>query len=63
VGRPDAAEGINRFADARYIALMGPNAGHALADLLDDQADGDDEGVINPWAVAVAQQILGGDQT
>ena len=33
-----------------------------LADLLDDQADGDDEGVINPWALAVARAISGGEQ-
>jgi len=40
-------------------AAMHPAVGRALAELLDDQADGDDEGVINPWALAVAQQILG----
>lgn len=51
----------NVWADATYIALMGPSLGTALADLLDDQADGDDEGVINPWALAVARQILGED--
>ena len=36
-----------------------PDVGHALADLLDDQADGDDEGVINPWALAVARALNG----
>jgi hypothetical protein len=42
-----------------YIAAMEPAVGLVLADLLDDQAAGDDEGVINPWALAVARQILG----
>lgn len=42
---------------AAYIAAMDPTVGLALADLLDDQADGDDEGVINPWALAVARAI------
>lgn len=32
-----------------------------LADLLDDQADGDDEGEVNPWALAVAR-VLNGPQ-
>ncbi|MFD9721075.1 hypothetical protein [Streptomyces sp. NPDC059076] len=32
---------------------------HALAELLDDAADGDDHGEINPYALAVAQQLLG----
>lgn len=44
---------------ARYISAMHPGVGHALADLLDDQADGDDEGVINPWALAVARALNG----
>lgn len=44
---------------AAYIAAMGPNVGTALADLLDDQADGDGEGVINPWALAAARAVLG----
>jgi hypothetical protein len=44
---------------AAYIALMHPDVGHALADLIDDQADGDDEGVINPWALAVARALNG----
>jgi hypothetical protein len=41
----------------RYIAAMHPGIGLALADLLADQADGDDEGEINPWALAVARAI------
>lgn len=45
-----------------YAAAMHPGVGAALADLLDDQADGDDEGVINPWALAVARAINGGEQ-
>ncbi|MFC1260678.1 MULTISPECIES: hypothetical protein [Streptomyces] len=44
---------------ADYIAAMHPGVGTALADLLLDQADGDDEGEINPWALAVARQING----
>jgi hypothetical protein len=44
---------------AAYAAAMGPAAGLALADLLDDQADGDDDGEINPWALAVARAING----
>ena len=47
-------------ADLPYIAAMHPGVGLALADLLDDQADGDDEGVINPWALAVARALNGG---
>lgn len=43
---------------AAYIAAMHPGVGKALVDLLDDQADGDDEGVVNPWALAVARAIL-----
>jgi len=43
---------------ADYIAAMHPGVGLALADLLDDQAFGDDEGVINPWALAVARAVL-----
>ncbi|MFJ6667450.1 hypothetical protein [Streptomyces sp. NPDC091383] len=40
-----------------YIATMDPTIGIAIADLLDDQADGDDEGVVNPWALAVARAL------
>ncbi|MFI9235806.1 hypothetical protein [Streptomyces sp. NPDC053079] len=42
-----------------YVAAMDPAFGLALADLLDNLADGDDEGVINPWALAVARRLLG----
>jgi hypothetical protein len=42
---------------ADFIAAMDPTVGLALADLLDDQADGDDEGVVNPWALATARAI------
>ncbi|MFF3324931.1 hypothetical protein [Streptomyces sp. NPDC002889] len=37
-----------------------PAAAEALAELLDDLADGDDEGEINPWALAVARALNGG---
>ncbi|WP_318201088.1 hypothetical protein [Streptomyces sp. SCL15-4] len=42
---------------ADYAAAMDPTVGLALADLLDDLADGDDEGVVNPWALAVARAL------
>jgi hypothetical protein len=43
---------------AHTVAVrISPAAAEALADLLNDQADGDDEGVVNPWALA--RQILG----
>ncbi|MFD3533385.1 hypothetical protein [Streptomyces sp. NPDC058664] len=45
---------------AHYISAMDPAAGGALADLLDDLADGDDEGEINPWALALARVINDG---
>ncbi|MFB7736221.1 hypothetical protein ACFC08_17910 [Streptomyces sp. NPDC056112] len=45
--------------DQAVVQLLHPGVGLALADLLDDQADGDDEGVINPWALAVARAING----
>lgn len=45
-----------------YIAALDPTLGLTLADLLDDQADGDDEGVINPWALAVARAVNGQEQ-
>ncbi|CAL9609431.1 hypothetical protein SUDANB1_05594 [Streptomyces sp. enrichment culture] len=45
---------------AHAIAVRVPPAVvEAVADLLDDQADGDDEGVINPWALAVARAVNG----
>lgn len=49
----------DRYDDSPYMAAMHPGVGAALADLLDDQADGDDHGVINPWALNVARQING----
>lgn len=41
----------NRMVD---IALRGP-----LAEWLEDAAEGDDEGVISPYAEAVARALLG----
>lgn len=46
-------------AHAQYAAAMDPTVGLALADLLDDLADGDDEGETNPWAFALARAING----
>jgi hypothetical protein len=40
-----------------YAATMDPTVGLAFAHLLDDLANGDDEGVVNPWALVVARQI------
>ncbi|TXS48898.1 hypothetical protein [Streptomyces sp. OR43] len=51
--------GIREPWNAEYIALMQPDVGGALADLLDDLADGDDEGFVNPWALGLARQING----
>lgn len=51
--------GIREPWNAEYIALMQPAVGAALADLLDDLADGDDEGFVNPWALGLARQING----
>lgn len=51
--------GICEPWNAEYIALMQPAVGAALADLLDDLADGDDEGFVNPWALGLARQING----
>ncbi|MET8404499.1 hypothetical protein [Streptomyces sp900116325] len=51
--------GIREPWNAEYIALMQPAVGAALADLLDDLSDGDDEGVVNPWALGLARQING----
>ncbi|MFD9793728.1 hypothetical protein ACFWXK_22605 [Streptomyces sp. NPDC059070] len=42
---------------ARYISVMDPAVAGALARLLDDLADGDDEGEINPRALALARVI------
>ncbi|MEU1309468.1 hypothetical protein ABZ419_11315 [Streptomyces cinnamoneus] len=41
-----------------FVAAMDPASGLTLADLLDDLADGDDEGVINPYALAVARLLI-----
>lgn len=54
-----ATSGPWRTAD--WIALADPVVGLALADLLADQADGDDHGVVNPWALAVARAVLRGE--
>ena len=51
--------GIREPWNAEYIALMQPAVGADLADLLEDLADGDDEGVVNPWALGLARQING----
>ncbi|MFD9603256.1 hypothetical protein [Streptomyces sp. NPDC059970] len=51
--------GIREPWNAKYIALMQPAVGAALAKLLDDLADGDDEGFVNPWALGLARQING----
>ena len=51
--------GIREPWNAEYIALMQPAVGVELADLLEDLADGDDEGVVNPWALGLARQING----
>ncbi|MEU3528872.1 hypothetical protein AB0E62_34325 [Streptomyces sp. NPDC038707] len=45
-----------------YAATMDPTVGLLLADLLEDQADGDDQGEINPWALALARELNGGEQ-
>jgi hypothetical protein len=47
--------------DLPYIALMHPGVGLALADWLNDAAEGDAQGEINPYALAVARQLLGGE--
>lgn len=51
--------GIRQPWNAEYIALMQPSVAASLADLLDDLSDGDDEGVVNPWALDLARQING----
>jgi hypothetical protein len=43
---------------AEYIALMHPDVGLALADWLNDAAEGDDHGEHNPYALAVARLLL-----
>lgn len=51
--------GIREPWNAEYIALMQPAVAAWLADLLEDLSDGDDEGVVNPWALGLAQQLNG----
>jgi len=46
-----------RQADADYIAAMDPAVGKALADWLDDAANGDDYGEVDPHALAIARLI------
>ena len=55
----DLAEEAQGAAD--YIALMHPGVGLALADWLDDAAEGDEHGEHNPYALAVARLLLGED--
>ncbi|MGE7437558.1 hypothetical protein [Kitasatospora sp. NPDC001175] len=45
--------------DIALVAMMHPGAALAFADWLEDAAEGDACGEVNPYAVAVAQQILG----
>ncbi|MGK5733197.1 hypothetical protein [Streptomyces sp. URMC 124] len=47
------------FQHAEYIAAMDPTVGLALADLLHDLADGDDQGVVHPLALNLARRLLG----
>ncbi len=44
---------------ASWIVLLQPHVGLALADLLDDAAEGDVHGEHNPYALAVARALLG----
>ena len=46
--------------DLALIGMMHPGASLALADWLDDAAEGDAQGEINPYALAVARALLGG---
>jgi hypothetical protein len=54
-----AAQTLRGISRLTFVGPPFPGLAEPLADLLDDQADGDDEGVINPWALAVARAILG----
>ncbi|MCX5112533.1 hypothetical protein OOK13_29475 [Streptomyces sp. NBC_00378] len=47
-------ESLRQCGDRVHIALRGP-----LAEWLEDAADGDDEGVISPYAEAVDRAVLG----
>lgn len=51
--------GVANPDNAEYIALMHPDVGLALAEWLGDAAEGDEHGEHNPYALAVARQILG----
>ena len=51
--------GIRNPWNAEYITLMQPAVGAALADWLEDAEAGDDEGVVNPYALTVARLING----
>lgn len=53
--RPIAAAAWGGVAE--YVALTNPQVGSTIVDLLQDLADGDEEGVINPWALAVARAV------
>jgi hypothetical protein len=44
-----------------YLALVGPATSLAVADWLDDAAEGDAHGEHNPYALAVARAVLGQD--
>lgn len=61
-GRVGQSPALMHTQHAEYAAAMGPTVGLALADLLDDLAHGDDEDVVNPWALALARQINGDEQ-
>lgn len=50
-----AVESLRQGNERVDITLRGP-----LAEWLEDAADGDDEGVISPYAEAVARAVLGG---
>jgi hypothetical protein len=52
-------EPMNNISNAEYIATVHPGVGLALAEWLDDAAEGDEHGELSPYAVAVAQQVLG----
>lgn len=65
-GSKDRHDGghLNDEADGHYIATMGPDMGLALADWLDDVAEGYDIAQYGYWAVHAlrhADLILGGD--
>jgi hypothetical protein len=60
---PTPAEQLH--AAAQRVRTSAPeiadsNLAWAISELLDDAADGDDQGEINPYALAVARAVLGG---